>query len=94
MPDVQFGQLRDGSDGLNVFIGQAVPRVGFNAIDRRKRCHIRNALQLHRYGITLRMGIFTSVEFHHRRAQFHRRFDLARFGRDEQAYTDPGVRQA
>ena len=43
--DVELGQLRDGSNRLDVFIGKPMPGVGFDAVLHGQRRHVGNAPQ-------------------------------------------------
>ena len=63
MADIEFGDLRDGGDGLDIFEGQAVARMGFDAILCRQRGGVRNTAQFGDLRVFDAMRIFAGVEF-------------------------------
>src|SRR3546814_15153991 len=91
MADVEFGELRDRRDGNDIFIGQAVPRVRFDAVLPRERGGVGEAAQFGGAFLALDMRVAAGVEFDDGGAEAHRRLDLPRVGFDEQADADARV---
>ena len=94
MPDVEFGQLRNRGNRLDVLVSQPVARVGFDPVLGGECGHVGQAPEFVGDSIARRMGIFTCVELYHGSLQHHRRFDLALVRRNEQADADPGIAEA
>src|SRR3546814_5492472 len=78
MADVEFGELRDRRDGNDIFIGQAVPRVRFDAVLPRERGGVGEAAEFGGAFLALDMRIAAGVEFDDGGAEAHRRLDLPR----------------
>ena len=92
--NVEFRELGNRGDRLDVLISEAVPGVRLDAVLGGERSHVGNALQFRGASVTLRMGIFAGVEFDHGGAKPQCRLNLAGFRRDEQADANPGISQA
>ncbi len=92
MTNVEFGDLRDRGDGLDIVEGQTMTCMGFDAIFCRKRGRICNPAQfgLGPFAIAIeqQMGIFTSVEFDNGSFELDRSVNLPGVGFDEQADAD------
>ncbi len=93
MPDIQLAHLGDGGHGTDIGVAQAMAHVAFEAKRGAKRRPLAQALELGLLRRTLQLAVAAGMQLDDRRAQHHRRLELARVGLDEQRDPDAGVAQ-
>ena len=91
MPDVEFSELRDSGNRLDIIERQAVACMRFDAIFGGQSSRIGNTAEFDFALCAFGMGIFARVEFHDWRAQADGGFNLAGLGFNEKANANIGV---
>ena len=77
MADVEFRQLRDGGDRLDVLVGETVAGVRLDAVLDCECGEVGDLLELDGDLIALGVRVFAGVEFDHRGAELQGGFELA-----------------
>ena len=93
MADIEFGDLRNGGDRLDILERESVSGMRLDTVFDRKRSRVGDPPQLEFAVCTFAMRVFASMEFNNISTQTDRRFDLARVGLDEQADANIGLTQ-
>src|SRR5687768_1898967 len=69
MPDVEFGDLRNGGDGDDIVEGETVAGMGLDPVLGGERGGIGEAAEFFHTGLAVAVGVAAGVEFDHRRAE-------------------------
>ena len=93
MADIEFRDLRNGGDRLDILERESVSGMRLDTVFDRKRSRVGDPPQLEFAVCTFAMRVFASMEFNNISTQTDRRFDLARVGLDEQADANIGLTQ-
>src|SRR5580765_1662168 len=94
MPDVQFLDLRNGGDGPDILISEAVPSVDFEAARCTVCSGVANGAQRLLAFSAGRVAIGTGVQLHHWRADRLRRIELFVVRFDEQRHANASIAQS